>query len=94
MACNSFLSHVGSNGSSVQARVGAAGYPFSVALENIFAQPPQHGGTPESAVQWWMSDLIHRNTILHEKVTEIGVGYAYFADSYLDGYWSVVFAAP
>jgi uncharacterized protein YkwD len=94
MACNSFLSHVGSNGSSVQVRVSAAGYPFSVALENIYAQPPQYGGTPESAVQWWMSDLIHRNTMLHEKVTEIGVGYAFFADSQLDGYWSVVFAAP
>lgn len=94
MACNSFLSHVGSNGSSVQARVSAAGYTSSVALENIFGQPPQYGGTPDSAVQWWMSDLIHRNTILHDKVVEIGVGYAYYADSYLDGYWSVVFAAP
>lgn len=94
MACNNFLSHVGSNGSSVKDRVAAAGYSFSVALENIFAQPPQYGGTPESAVQWWMGDLIHRNTILNEKVTEIGVGYAYYADSQLDGYWSVVFAAP
>jgi uncharacterized protein YkwD len=94
MACNSFLSHVGSDGSSVAVRVSAAGYSASVALENIFAQPPQYGGTPESAVQWWMGDLIHRNTILHEKVTEIGVGYAYYADSQLGGYWSVVFAAP
>lgn len=94
MACNSFLSHVGSNGSSVKARVSAAGYASSVALENIYAQPPQYGGTPDSAVQWWMSDLIHKNTILHDKVIEIGVGYAYFADSQLDGYWSVVFAAP
>ncbi len=94
MACNSFLSHVGSNGSSVGARVSAAGYSASVALENIYAQPPQYGGNPESAVQWWMSDLIHKNTILHNKVVEIGVGYAYFADSQLDGYWSVVFAAP
>lgn len=94
MACNSFLSHVGSDGSSVKTRVTAAGYAFSVALENIYAQPPQYGGTPESAVQWWMSDLIHRNTILHNKVLEIGVGYAYYADSQLDGYWSVVFAAP
>lgn len=94
MACNSFLSHVGSDGSSVQARVSAAGYSASVALENIFGQPPQYGGTPDSAMQWWMSDLIHRNAVLHDKVVEIGIGYAYYADSYLDGYWSVVFAAP
>ena len=94
MACNSFLSHIGSDGSSVHVRVNAAGYASSVALENIFAQAPQYGGNPESAVQWWMSDLIHKNTILHNKVIEIGVGYAYFADSQVDGYWSVVFAAP
>lgn len=94
MACNSFLSHVGSDGSSVAVRVSAAGYSASVALENIFGQPPQFGGTPESAVQWWMGDLIHRNAILHNKVTEIGVGYAYFSSSSLQGYWSVVFAAP
>jgi uncharacterized protein YkwD len=94
MACNSFLSHVGSDGSSVSVRVSAAGYSASIALENIFAQPPQHGGNPEAAVQWWMNDLLHRNVILNNKITEIGVGYAYYADSQLDGYWSVVFAAP
>jgi uncharacterized protein YkwD len=94
MACNSSLSHIGSDGSSVKERVAAAGYSFSIALETIFGQSPQFGGNPESAVQWWMSDLIHRNAILHEKVTEIGVGYAYFADSSLQGYWTVVFAAP
>lgn len=94
MACNNSLSHIGSDGSSVKDRLGAAGYSFSIALENIFGQPPQFGGNPESAVQWWMSDLIHRNAILHEKVTEIGIGYAYFADSSLQGYWTALFAAP
>ena len=94
MACNNSLSHVGSDGSSVKDRVTAAGYAFSIALENIFGQPPQCGGNPESAVQWWMSDLFHRNAILHENVTEIGVGYAYVADSSLQGYWAVILAAP
>jgi uncharacterized protein YkwD len=94
MACNSFLSHVGSDGSDIRERVIATGYTPSLMLETIFAQAPKHGGTPASAVQWWMSDLIHRSTILHEKVTEIGVGYAFFPESQLQGYWSVVFAAP
>lgn len=94
MACHNFLSHVGSDGSNVGARVTAAGYSYSVALENIYAQPPQYGGTPDAAVQWWMSDFIHRAAILNDKVTEIGVGYAFYDKSQLDGYWSVVFAAP
>lgn len=94
MACNSSLSHIGSDGSSMKERVTAAGYSFSIALENIFGQPPQFGGNPQSAVQWWMSDLIHRNAILHENVTEIGVGYAFVADSSLQGYWAVIIAAP
>ncbi|MBI5934004.1 MAG: hypothetical protein HY867_09875 [Chloroflexi bacterium] len=94
MACNDFLSHIGSDGSSAKERVVAAGYSFSIALETIFGQPPQFGGNPESAVQWWMSDLIHRSAILHEKVTEIGIGYAFVAESSLQGYWSVMFAAP
>jgi uncharacterized protein YkwD len=94
MACNSFLSHIGSDGSSVKDRVTAAGYSASIALEDIYAQPPQFGGDPAAAVQWWMSDLIHRSALLNEKVVEIGVGYAYYADSQLDGYWSVIFAAP
>lgn len=94
MACNSFLSHIGSDGSSAQARVAASGYSASFAVENIYGQPPQYGGTPEAAVQWWMSDLVHRKAILNPTAVEIGVGYAYYADSQLDGYWSVVFAAP
>lgn len=94
MACNSFISHIGSDGSNVKTRVAAAGYVVSVVFENIYAQPPQYGGTPDTVVQWWMSDLVHRNAILHPAITEFGVGYAYYADSPLGGYWSVVLAAP
>ena len=94
MACNSYLSHIGSNGSDIEERVLLTGYTPSLVLETIYAQAPKNGGTPASAVQWWMSDLIHRRTILHPKITEIGVGYAFFPDSQMEGYWSVVFAAP
>lgn len=93
MACNSFLSHVGSDGFDVRERVIAAGYTPSLVLETIYAQAPKNGGTPASAVQWWMSDLIHRNILLHKKVIEIGVGYAFFPESQWSGYWSVVIAA-
>ncbi len=94
MACNGFLKHVGSDGSNVKQRVITTGYTPALVLEIIYAQSPKNGGTPASAVQWWLSDLVHRSAILHEKVNEIGVGYAFFPESGSQGYWSVVFATP
>ncbi len=94
MACKNFLSHVGSDGSNVKERVIITGYNPSLVLETVFAQPPQNGGIPASAVQWWMSDLIHRSAILHKKATEIGVGYAFLPESQSQGYWCVIYAAP
>jgi uncharacterized protein YkwD len=94
MACNNFLSHTGWNGSTPDARVAAAGYAASVARENIYAQPPQYGGTPQTAVDWWMSDPTHRDAILDAQVKEIGIGYAAYSRSTLGGYFTVDFAAP
>ena len=94
MACNNFLSHTGWNGSTVASRVVAAGYTASSSNENIFAEPPQYGGTPQSAVDWWMSDPTHRDAILSTQSTEIGIGYASYTRSDLGGYFTVDFAAP
>ncbi len=94
MACNSFLSHNGWNGSTPASRTAASGYAASVTLENIYAQPPQYGGDPQAAVDWWMSDPIHRAAILDAQVTEMGIGYAYYSRNELGGYFAVDFAAP
>ena len=94
MACNSFLNHTGWNGSTPESRIASAGYTASVAKENIYAQPPQYGGNPQAAVDWWMSDPIHRAAILDATVKEIGVGYAAYSRSELGGYFTVDFAAP
>ncbi len=94
MACNSFLSHNGWNGSTPDSRIAAAGYTASITRENIYAQPPQFGGNPQAAVDWWMSDPIHRDAILNSQVKEIGVGYAAYSRSELGGYFTVDFAAP
>lgn len=89
MACNSMLSHTGSDGSYVNSRIAATGYGASYTEEIIYA-----GGGPQTAFDWWMSDKLHRDAILTTRATEMGVGYAYLESSTYGGYISVDFASP
>ena len=95
MACNNFLNHIGWNGSTPESRIAAAGYAASITRENIYAQPPQYGGNPQAAMDFWKQDTTHwDNAILNPQVTEIGVGYAAYSRSDLGGYFTVDLAAP
>ena len=94
MACNSLLAHTGSDGSTPAMRVAASGYNASSIQEGIYAQPPQYGGTPESAVNWWLNDAIHRAILLNTGLTEIGVSYVSVATSALGGYFTIDVAKP
>jgi uncharacterized protein YkwD len=94
MACNNFVDHSGSNGSSWYDRITAQGYVYSSATENIYVGNPQFGGTPQGAFEWWMNSQIHRDNILDVKMTDIGVGYIFNADSEYGGYYTVNFARP
>ncbi len=87
-ACHGLISHSGSDGSSPSQRIAAAGYAASRASEIIYGS-----GYPQTAFDWWMSDATHRNEILNTSVTEMGVGYAYMADT-TKGYYTVDFASP
>jgi uncharacterized protein YkwD len=89
MACHGLISHSGSDGSSPQQRIAAAGYFASFASEIIYGS-----GYPQTAFDWWMSDQIHRDEILNPYVTELGVGYAYVAGTSAGGYYTVDFASP
>jgi len=89
MACFGFLGHNGSDGSSVYERVIAAGYSSSYSEEIIYGS-----GYPQTAFNWWMNDKIHRDAILNPKVTEMGIGYAYVADTAYGGYYTVDFGRP
>jgi uncharacterized protein YkwD len=89
MACNSILSHTGSDGSYVSTRIAAIGYAASYTEEIIYA-----GGGPPAAFDWWMNDKLHRDAILSTKSTEMGVGYAYLSSSTYGGYFTVDFASP
>jgi uncharacterized protein YkwD len=84
MACFSDLSHSGSNGSSPQQRVAAAGFAGSSVQEMIYAS-----GYPQDAFDWWMGDAIHHAIIFATGINSIGVGYAYVSDSAYGGYYTV-----
>lgn len=92
MACNSLFGHTGSNGSTIQSRVTAAGYVYSAVTENVYGSyPPLSGG---GVVNWWKNDktdLRHNRNMISDTYIDIGVGYSFF-NNY--GYYVVVFATP
>ena len=86
MACNGMISHAGSDGSSAYSRVLASGYGGTFTEEIIYG-----GGGPQAAMTWWMNDGIHRDAILNPNTTQMGVGYAYFANGSYGDYFTVDF---
>ncbi len=95
MACNRFVDHPGSDGSTWYQRVGAQGYsnPAS-SRENIYVGDPAFGGDPQGALDWWLGSQIHRDTLLSATATEIGIGYIYLSGSQYGGYYTVILAHP
>lgn len=94
MACNNFLNHTGSDGSSWYDRVAGQGYPSNRARENIYAGTPGYGGDPAGALDWWLNSAVHRANILNSDVTEVGAGFVLNPASDYGGYYTVVFARP
>lgn len=89
MVCHNLLSHTGSDGSSPSQRIAAAGYAASRSSEIIYGS-----GFPQTAFEWWMNDQIHRDEILNPGVTDMGVGYAYSAQTAYGSYYTVTFGSP
>ena len=88
MACNGLLSHTGSNASTIYQRITAAGYTPTNYLEIIYG-----GGYPQNAFDWWMGDQVHHDAILSTSVKEMGVGFAYIANTASGGYYTVDFGS-
>ncbi len=87
MALNDFISHTGSDGSTVLSRTHAAGW-----TTNWVAEVIMHSNTPQEAVDWWMSEGPggpHYDTILGN-LTHFGTGYAY-CEGRWGGYFTVDF---
>jgi len=81
MACNNFLGHEGSDGSSIGALVrelGFSGFGEIIAI-----------GTPQDAMNQWSGDPGHWDIVLNPLATEMGIGYAYNPNSQYGGYFTV-----
>ena len=90
MACNSFFSHTGSDGSLPWDRVNALGYRYTSIAENIFAG----SSNAQAAFNAWMDSSGHRENMLNPAYTEIGIGYQYWSNSPYGAYTTTVFASP
>lgn len=96
MACNNFLSHTGSDGSSPGDRIISAGYNYSWYAENIAASSSS-SFTPQQAVNLWMNSQGHKDNILSDKAKHVGVGFCYVGDDDpqdMDSFYTIDFAKP
>jgi len=81
MASTGQVTHSGPAGSTLTQRLLAAGYPLDgdLSLGGFRAENITSGNesmSAESAVQAWMGDALHQNTMLSPYLTEIGAGVA------------------
>lgn len=92
MACNSLTGHAGSNGSTIQSRVTAAGYTFAYVDENINVSSPALSG--QAVVNAWINDATNTQlgrNLVSDTYIDVGVGYSFFNNK---GYYVVVFGTP
>lgn len=90
MACNDFVSHTGTDGSDWFDRITAQEYAYEDAAENIVFG---YGTVPQLAMNWWMDSRIHRDNILSDSLTQIGIAYALNPQTGAS-YYTLVFARP
>ena len=90
MAGRNRLSHKGSGRSTVEKRVGRAGYTWQAVGENVA------GGLQscEAVVSGWLQSPGHCANILEPAFTEIGAACAQSASSRYGTYWTLVLATP
>ena len=90
MAQSDMLSHTGSDGSKVAARIQNAGYNWRVVAENIA------GGhqNSESVVSTWLDSPGHCANLMDPMVTEIGAACFRNPESVYGTYWTLMMAAP
>ncbi|KAG6972385.1 hypothetical protein JG688_00004011 [Phytophthora aleatoria] len=87
MAANNFMSHTGSNGSSMSQRITASGFKWTAIAENVAAGQKD----VTTMMQAWMNSAGHKKNILGSKYKMFGCGYAYNANSIYKRYWTQEF---
>lgn len=84
MAYNNFYSHVGSSGSTLGDRLTAAGYPWTIASENISAAVYY---TATDVYNAWNSNSGQRSIMLEPTMRDGAVGVGYNFKSTYKHYW-------
>lgn len=93
MATKGFFSHTGSTGSSMTARIEAAGYKWSAAGETLYAGSGTYN-TPAQCVKAWLNSAGHRQIMLSKTYTQVGLGYYFKSGSPYGGYYTADFGKP
>ncbi len=90
MASKNFLSHTGSDGSTVVQRTNDANYNYRVLAENIA------GGqqTSTAVVNDWLNSSGHCANIMSPQLREIGAACVRDVNSDYETYWTLVLATP
>ncbi|KAG1704628.1 hypothetical protein DVH05_005556 [Phytophthora capsici] len=83
MASKNFMSHTGSDGSTMAQRVTAAGYKWTRVAENVAAGQVN----VDAVMNSWMNSPGHRANILGD-YTMLGTAYAYNSGSTYRHYWT------
>lgn len=83
------LSHEGRGGSSLGARLNAAGYAWHRAAENVAAGR----SSPAQTLAQWLGSSGHCRELMNPASTETGIGYAYSTVSVYRNFWTQDFAA-
>lgn len=87
-AKNNMMSHTGSNGSQMSARITAQGFKWNSVAENVAAGQDDVA----SVMQSWMNSDGHRKNIMGD-FKFFGTGYAYDASSNYGHYWTQDFGS-
>jgi uncharacterized protein YkwD len=88
MVVHNTLSHVGSDGSDLGARVSRAGYRWQAIGENIASGQVE----VEKTLAGWLSSPGHCANIMNPQFTEMGAAYAMGEQGSAAIYWTQVFA--
>lgn len=88
MARNDYLAHIAPDGQGLEQLLNQAGYTYNTAIgENIAAGQRSAEGTFEQ----WVNSPEHREIMLGEDFTAIGIGRAHNREAKYDWYWAAEF---
>lgn len=90
MAANHFTGHSGSDGTTPPMRLLLYGYPYGYGGE-VTAWGVEKAIT---AVEFWLNSPPHREILLNQAISEVGVGYSVDYSSPNVWYWTAEFGSP